>query len=50
LEAIERTNLKFFQSEMTAEFYALKGMLLGQIGNIIILSYTLYDSNNDYIL
>lgn len=33
LEAIERTNLKFFQSEMTAEFYALKGMLLGQIGN-----------------
>ncbi|XP_025424212.1 transformation/transcription domain-associated protein [Sipha flava] len=32
LEAIERTNLKFFQSEMTAEFYALKGMLLGQIG------------------
>jgi len=35
LEAIERTNLKFFQSEMTAEFYALKGMLLGQIGDFL---------------
>lgn len=32
LEVIEFTNLKFFTKEMTAEFYALKGMLLAQIG------------------
>jgi len=50
LEAIERTNLKFFQSEMTAEFYALKGMLLGQIGNFIILFFVLYYSNNNNFL
>lgn len=33
LEVIESTNLKYFRSEMTAEFYALKGMFLAQIGN-----------------
>lgn len=32
LEVIESTNLKYFTKEMTAEFYALKGMLLAQIG------------------
>lgn len=32
LEVIESTNLKFFSKEMTAEFYALKGLLLAQIG------------------
>ena len=29
---IESTNLKYFRNEMTAEFYALKGMFLAQIG------------------
>ena len=29
---IESTNLKYFTKEMTAEFYALKGMFLAQIG------------------
>lgn len=32
LEVIESTNLKYFTKEYTAEFYALKGMLLSQIG------------------
>ncbi|XP_044312545.1 transcription-associated protein 1 isoform X1 [Drosophila rhopaloa] len=32
LEVIESTNLKYFTGEMNAEFYALKGLLLGQIG------------------
>ncbi|KAK1124236.1 hypothetical protein K0M31_006611 [Melipona bicolor] len=32
LEVIESTNLRYFTKEMTAEFYALKGMLLSQIG------------------
>ncbi|CAK8696388.1 unnamed protein product [Clavelina lepadiformis] len=32
LEVIESTNLKYFTHEMTAEFYALKGMFLAQIG------------------
>lgn len=32
LEVIESTNLKYFTKEMTAEFYALKGMFLAQIG------------------
>lgn len=32
LEVIESTNLKYFAKEMTAELYALKGMLLAQIG------------------
>ena len=32
LEVIESTNLKYFTSEMNAEFYALKGLLLAQIG------------------
>ncbi|MGH0116979.1 UNVERIFIED_CONTAM: hypothetical protein FKN15_024924 [Acipenser sinensis] len=31
LEVIESTNLKYFTKEMTAEFYALKGMFLSQI-------------------
>ena len=29
---IESTNLKYFSKEMTAEFYALKGTFLAQIG------------------
>ncbi|KAG9334763.1 hypothetical protein JZ751_006511 [Albula glossodonta] len=33
LEVIESTNLKYFTKEMTAEFYALKGMFLAQINN-----------------
>ncbi|EDW01948.1 GH20167 [Drosophila grimshawi] len=32
LEVIESTNLKYFTPEMNAEFYALKGLLLAQIG------------------
>lgn len=32
LEVIELTNLKYFTGEMNAEFYALKGLLLTQIG------------------
>ncbi|KAB7505950.1 Transformation/transcription domain-associated protein [Armadillidium nasatum] len=32
LEVIESTNLKFFTKEMTAEFYALKGTFLSQLG------------------
>ncbi|KAL7737489.1 hypothetical protein ACLKA6_007623 [Drosophila palustris] len=32
LEVIESTNLKYFTGEMNAEFYALKGLLLSQIG------------------
>ena len=32
LDVIESTNLKYFSKDMTAEFYALKGMLLAQIG------------------
>ncbi len=32
LDVIESTNLKYFTKQMTAEFYALKGMLQGQIG------------------
>ncbi|XP_023171663.2 transcription-associated protein 1 [Drosophila hydei] len=32
LEVIESTNLKYFTGEMNAEFYALKGLLLTQIG------------------
>lgn len=32
LAVVELTNLKYFKKEMTAEFYALKGMLLSQIG------------------
>ncbi|XP_030846194.1 transformation/transcription domain-associated protein [Strongylocentrotus purpuratus] len=32
LEVIESTNLKYFSREMTAEFYALKGMFLAQVG------------------
>ena len=32
LEVIESTNLKYFAKEMTAEFFALKGMFLAYIG------------------
>ncbi|XP_014681160.1 PREDICTED: transformation/transcription domain-associated protein-like [Priapulus caudatus] len=32
LEVIESTNLKYFTKDMTAEFYALKGMFLAQTG------------------
>ncbi|XP_035793214.1 transcription-associated protein 1-like isoform X2 [Anopheles albimanus] len=32
LEVIEPTNLDYFTKEMTAEFYALKGLLLAQTG------------------
>ena len=32
LDVIESTNLKYFTKDMTAEFYALKGMLQAQIG------------------
>ena len=35
LEIIESTNLKYFNHEMTAEFYALKGMFLTQIGRLV---------------
>lgn len=33
LEVIESTNLRYFSREMTAEFLALKGLLLAQSGN-----------------
>lgn len=33
LEVIESTNLRYFSREMTAEFLALKGLLLAQMGN-----------------
>ncbi|KAL7293008.1 hypothetical protein TKK_0013455 [Trichogramma kaykai] len=33
LDVIESTNLKYFSKEMTAEFFALKGLLLSQLGN-----------------
>ena len=32
LEVIESTNLRYFTKEMTAEFFALKGMFLAQVG------------------
>ena len=32
LEVIESTNLRYFSKEMTAEFFALKGMFLAQVG------------------
>ena len=32
LEVIESTNLRYFTKEMTAEFFALKGMFLSQVG------------------
>lgn len=34
LEVIESTNLKYFTGEMNSEFYALKGLLLSQIGRV----------------
>lgn len=33
LEVIESTNLRYFSRDMTAEFSALKGLLLAQMGN-----------------
>ena len=36
LEIIEVTNLKYFTKEMTAEFYALKGTFLAQIGRRLV--------------
>jgi transformation/transcription domain-associated protein len=42
LEVVESTNIKYFTKEMTSEFYALKGLLLTQIGtpfrNLIMVS------------
>ena len=32
LEVIESTNLKYFREEMTAEFFAMKGLFLAQLG------------------
>lgn len=32
LDVIESTNLKYFTKEMTAEFFAMKGTFLAQIG------------------
>lgn len=32
LDMIESTNFKYFTKEMTAEFYAFKGLLLAQLG------------------
>ena len=32
LEVIESTNLKYFRDEMTAEFFAMKGLFLAQLG------------------
>lgn len=32
LDVIESTNLKYFAKDMTAEFYALKGLFLSQMG------------------
>lgn len=40
LEVIESTNLKYFTKEMTAEFYALKGMFLAQINKYVQLNKT----------
>lgn len=34
LEVIESTNLKYFSKEMTAEFYALKGLFLASTGRL----------------
>ncbi len=31
LDAIEHTNMRYLTREMTAEFYALKGMLLAHL-------------------
>lgn len=42
LEVIESTNLKYFTKEMTAEFYALKGMFLAQINKYAASSYFLF--------
>ena len=36
LDIVESTNLKYFSKEMTAEFFALKGLLLSQIGKIFV--------------
>lgn len=36
---IESTNLKYFSKEMTAEFYALKGTFLAQIGRYFLQNH-----------
>lgn len=41
LEVIESTNLKYFTKEMTAEFYALKGMFLAQINKYVNQMFSL---------
>lgn len=33
LDIVESTNLKYFNKEMTSEFFALKGVLLANTGN-----------------
>ncbi|XP_030876418.1 transformation/transcription domain-associated protein [Leptonychotes weddellii] len=45
LEVIESTNLKYFTKEMTAEFYALKGMFLAQINK-----YVCYTEGEKFII
>ena len=39
LEVIESTNLKYFSKEKSAEFYALKGMFLAQIGRCVLSTW-----------
>ena len=50
LEVIESTNLKFFNKDMTAEFYALKGMFLSQLSMYTCLLTSLYQFYVDYII
>lgn len=40
---IESTNLESLTREMTAEFYALKGMLLAQIGKVFSIYIPAFD-------
>ncbi|KAF3813899.1 hypothetical protein GH733_017931 [Mirounga leonina] len=46
LEVIESTNLKYFTKEMTAEFYALKGMFLAQINKYVLWLLSFDDDKN----
>lgn len=46
LEVIESTNLRYFTKEMTAEFYALKGMFLAQIGRYATLNILIFPHIN----
>jgi len=48
LDAIEYTNMRYLTREMTAEFYALKGMLLAQLSkfqtrDLLVVGYTKND-------